>query len=109
VTCGEYEDGALGEISIDVAKEGSSVRGLLSCFAVVFSEALQHGTKLESLVERFLHTRFEPAGQVHGHALIKYATSIPDYVAQLVAVEYLGRKELAKAGPQAMPDEAEKG
>lgn len=99
VTCGEYDDGRLGEISIDVAKEGSSVRGLLSCFAVLFSTALQHGTKLSDLVDRFLHVHFPPAGAVEGHPSIRYATSLVDYVAQLVAVEYLGREDLAKKGP----------
>lgn len=99
VTCGEYADGQLGEIAIDVAKEGSSVRGLLSCFAVAFSEAIQHGTKLDSLIERFLHTRFDPSGVVEGHPLIQFATSIPDYLAQLLGVEYLDREDLAKRGP----------
>jgi len=94
-----YEDGALGELSIDVAKEGSSVRGLLSCFAVAFSEAVQHGTRLEALVDRFLHTHFSPGGAVEGHAVIRYCTSIPDYVAQLLAVEYLGREDLVKKLP----------
>jgi ribonucleoside-diphosphate reductase alpha chain len=96
VTTSEYEDGTLGEIFIDVAKEGSAMRGLLNSFAILFSKALQHGTRLRELVETFLHTKFPPSGIVRGHPKIKHATSIPDFIAQLLAIEYLGWKEAPK-------------
>ncbi|ASQ90047.1 ribonucleoside-diphosphate reductase, adenosylcobalamin-dependent [Prosthecochloris sp. GSB1] len=90
---GEYEDGALGEIFIDMYKEGASFKGLLNCFAVLASKALQYGMPLEELVDSFTFTRFEPAGMVQGHNVIKNATSILDYVFRSIGYDYLGRKD----------------
>lgn len=90
---GEYEDGALGEIFIDMYKEGASFKGLLNCFAVLASKALQYGVPLEELVDSFTFTRFEPAGVVIGHDAIKNATSILDYVFRVLGYEYLGRMD----------------
>src|SRR5690606_1284888 len=77
---GEYPDGALGEIFIDMYKEGASYRALLNCFAVLTSKALQYGVPLEELVDTFTFTRFEPAGPVEGHEYIKNCTSLLDLV-----------------------------
>ncbi len=90
---GEYEDGSLGEIFIDMYKEGASFKGLLNCFAVLASKALQYGMPLEELVDSFTFTRFEPAGMVQGHNVIRNATSILDYVFRSIGYDYLGRKD----------------
>ncbi len=90
---GEYEDGSLGEIFIDMYKEGASFKGLLNCFAVLASKALQYGMPLEELVDSFTFTRFEPAGTVQGHNAIKNSTSILDYVFRSIGYDYLGRKD----------------
>lgn len=90
---GEYEDGSLGEIFIDMYKEGASFKGLLNCFAVLASKALQYGMPLEELVDSFTFTRFEPAGAVQGHNAIKNSTSILDYVFRSIGYDYLGRKD----------------
>jgi len=90
---GEYEDGALGEIFIDMYKEGASFKGLLNCFAVLASKSLQYGMPLEELVDSFTFTRFEPAGAVIGHEAIKNATSILDYVFRVLGYEYLQRTD----------------
>lgn len=90
---GEYEDGALGEIFIDMYKEGASFRGLLNSFAILASKALQYGVPLEELVDTFTFTRFEPAGIVNGHEAIKQATSILDYVFRSLGYDYLNRSD----------------
>ncbi|HET7152423.1 MAG TPA: vitamin B12-dependent ribonucleotide reductase, partial [Candidatus Kapabacteria bacterium] len=90
---GEYEDGALGEIFIDMYKEGASFKGLLNCFAVLASKALQYGVPLEELVDTFTFTRFEPSGPVMGHEAIKNATSILDYIFRELGYEYLNRRD----------------
>ncbi|MDA3843904.1 MAG: vitamin B12-dependent ribonucleotide reductase [Candidatus Kapabacteria bacterium] len=90
---GEYEDGSLGEIFIDMYKEGASFKGLLNTFAVLASKALQYGVPLEELVDSFTFTRFEPAGPVFGHEAIKSATSILDYVFRSIGYDYLGRTD----------------
>jgi len=90
---GEYDDGALGEIFIDMYKEGASFKGLLNCFAVLASKALQYGVPLEELVDTFTFTRFEPAGVVIGHEAIRNSTSILDYVFRVLGYEYLGRMD----------------
>lgn len=87
---GEYEDGSIGEIFIDMYKEGASFKGLMNCFAVLASKALQYGIPLEELVDSFTFTRFEPAGYVDGHEAIKSATSILDYVFRSLGYDYLG-------------------
>jgi len=90
---GEYEDGSLGEVFIDMYKEGASFKGLLNCFAVLASKALQYGMPLDELVDSFTFTRFEPAGAVQGHNAIKNSTSILDYVFRSIGYDYLGRKD----------------
>lgn len=90
---GEYEDGSIGEIFIDMYKEGASFKGLLNCFAVLASKSLQYGMPLEELVDSFTFTRFEPAGVVIGHEAIRNATSILDYVFRVLGYEYLGRTD----------------
>ncbi|MCU0330127.1 MAG: vitamin B12-dependent ribonucleotide reductase [Candidatus Kapabacteria bacterium] len=90
---GEFEDGTLGEIFIDMYKEGASFKGLLNCFAVLVSKALQYGIPLDELVDTFTFTRFEPAGFVEGHEAIRNATSILDYVFRTLGYDYLGRKD----------------
>jgi len=93
VRTGEYEDGALGEIFIDMYKEGAAFRGLLNSFAVLTSKALQYGIPLDELVDSFTFTRFEPAGMVQGHEAIKNSTSILDYVFRTLGYDYLDRQD----------------
>lgn len=90
---GEYGDGTLGEIFIDLAKEGSTLRSLMNCFAIAVSVGLQYGVPLEEFVEKFVFTKFEPAGMVE-HPNIKSTTSIVDFVFRCLAYEYLGRTDL---------------
>jgi ribonucleoside-diphosphate reductase alpha chain len=97
---GEYEDGEIGEIFIDMHKEGAAFRSLMNNFAIATSIGLQYGVPLEEFVEAFTFTRFEPAGLVQGNETIKNATSILDYVFRELAVSYLGRNDLAHVGPE---------
>jgi len=90
---GEYEDGSIGEIFIDMYKEGASFRGLINSFAILASKALQYGVPLDELVDTFTFTRFEPAGMVDGHEAIKNATSILDYVFRSLGYDYLNRTD----------------
>ena len=92
---GEYEDGSLGEIFIDMHKEGAAYRSLMNSFAIAISIGLQHGVPLEKFVDQFLFTRFDPNGIVKGHDRIKMATSIIDYLFRELAITYLGRNDLA--------------
>ena len=94
---GEYEDGSLGEIFIDMHKEGAFLRSLMNNFAIAISIGLQYGVPLEEYVEAYTFTRFDPAGVVQGNNRIKNATSILDYVFRELAVSYLGRNDLAHA------------
>ena len=96
---GEYEDGRLGEIFIDMHKEGAAFRSLMNNFAIAISLGLQYGVPLEEYVEAFTFTRFEPAGLVQGNDAIKNATSILDYVFRELAISYLGRHDLAHVSP----------
>jgi ribonucleoside-diphosphate reductase alpha chain len=97
---GEYDDGRLGEIFIDMHKEGAAFRSLMNNFAIAISLGLQYGVPLEEYVEAFTFTRFEPAGLVQGNATIKNATSILDYIFRELAVSYLGRNDLAHVDPR---------
>jgi len=92
---GEYDDGKLGEIFIDMHKEGAALRAMMNNFAISVSVGLQYGVPLEEYVDAFTFTKFEPAGQVQGNESIKNATSILDYVFRELAVSYLGRNDLA--------------
>ncbi|MCE9634507.1 MAG: vitamin B12-dependent ribonucleotide reductase [Planctomycetes bacterium] len=93
---GEYEDGELGELFLDMSKEGAAFRSLMNCFAIAVSLGLQHGVPLEEFVDAFTFTRFEPNGMVRGHGKIKMVTSIIDYVFRDLAINYLGRRDLAQ-------------
>ncbi|MBS1735883.1 MAG: vitamin B12-dependent ribonucleotide reductase [Bacteroidetes bacterium] len=93
VRTGEYSDGTLGEIFIDMAKEGATMRSMLNCFAIAISIGLQYGVPLEEFVEKFVFTRFEPSGMVE-HPNIKTTTSIIDFMFRSLAYEYLGRNDL---------------
>ena len=92
---GDYADGRLGEIFIDMHKEGAAFRSLMNNFAIAISLGLQHGVPLEKFVDAFTATRFEPAGLVEGNERIKRATAILDYIFRELAVSYLGRDDLA--------------
>ncbi|MGY2048743.1 vitamin B12-dependent ribonucleotide reductase [Methylobacterium sp. JK268] len=96
---GEYDDGRLGEIFIDMHKEGAAFRSLMNNFAIAISLGLQYGVPLEEYVDAFTFTRFEPAGFVQGNDAIKNATSILDYVFRELAISYLGRTDLAHVDP----------
>lgn len=105
---GEYNNGKLGEIFIDMYKEGASYRSILNCFAVAISKALQYGVPLEELVDSFTFTRFEPSGMVGGHDKIKNATSILDFVFRTLGHEYLGREDFLHVKPiDEMPKDSE--
>src|SRR5271165_1773991 len=95
VRAGEYPDGRLGEIFIDMHKEGAAFRSLMNNFAIAVSLGLQYGAPLEEYVEAFTFTRFEPAGLVQGNDRIKNATSILDYIFRELGISYLGRDDLA--------------
>ena len=101
---GEYEDGRLGEIFIDMHKEGAAFRSLMNNFAIAISVGLQYGVPLEEFVEAFTFTRFEPAGLVIGNDSIKNATSVLDYIFRELGVSYLGRTDLAHVVPAADED-----
>ncbi|MGQ9896846.1 MAG: vitamin B12-dependent ribonucleotide reductase [Acidobacteriota bacterium] len=95
---GEYEDGSLGEIFIDMHKEGAGFRSLLNCFAIAVSLGLQYGVPLDEFVSQFVFTKFEPSGIVVGNDHIKIATSVIDYIFRELAITYLGRQDLAQVG-----------
>jgi ribonucleoside-diphosphate reductase alpha chain len=99
---GEYEDGTLGEIFIDMHKEGAAFRSIMNCFAITVSMGLQYGVPLEDLVDQFTFTRFEPHGRVDGHDNIRACTSIIDYVFRVLGLEYANRTDLAHV----MPDDS---
>ncbi len=96
---GEYDDGRIGEIFVDMHKEGAALRSLLNNFAIAISLGLQYGVPLEEYVDAFTFTRFEPSGPVQGNDSIKFATSILDYVFRELAVSYLERFDLAHVDP----------
>ena len=107
---GEYEDGKLAEVFIDMHKEGSAFRSLMNNFAIAISIGLQYGVPLEEFVEAFTFTRFEPSGAVEGNEAIKMATSMLDYLFRELAISYIGRNDLAHVQPMdLMPDTLGKG
>ncbi|KZC98340.1 vitamin B12-dependent ribonucleotide reductase [Oceanibaculum pacificum] len=107
---GEYEDGKLGEVFIDMHKEGAAFRSLMNNFAIAISIGLQYGVPLDEYVDAFTFTRFEPSGMVEGNDTIKMATSILDYIFRELAISYLGRNDLAHATPaDLMPDTVGRG
>jgi len=103
---GEYEDGKLGEIFIDMHKEGAAFRSLMNCFAISISLGLQHGVPLEEFVDAFVFTRFEPNGIVTGNRKITMATSTIDYIFRELAISYLGRNDLAQVTPDDLRSDA---
>ncbi|GJL51953.1 MAG: vitamin B12-dependent ribonucleotide reductase [Nitrospirales bacterium] len=96
---GEYQDGTLGEIFVDMHKEGAAFRSLMNCFAIAISLGLQHGVPLEEFVDAFVHTRFEPNGPVRLNPRIKMSTSMIDYIFRELAITYLDRHDLAHVPP----------
>ena len=103
---GEYEDGSLGEIFIDMHKEGAAFRSMTNCFAIAVSLGMQHGVPLDEYVDAFLFTRFEPNGIVQGNPYIKMSTSIIDYIFRELAITYLGRHDLAHVLPDDLRSDA---
>jgi ribonucleoside-diphosphate reductase alpha chain len=97
---GEFEDGGVGEIFLDMHKEGAAFRSLMNCFAIAISIGLQYGVPLEEFVEAFTFTRFEPNGIVKGHDNIKMATSVIDCIFRDLAMNYLGRYDLVHVTPE---------
>ncbi len=110
---GEYQDGSLGEIFVDMHKEGAAFRSLMNCFSIAISLGLQYGVPLEEFVESFTFTRFEPNGIVIGHDNIKMSTSVIDYIFRDLGMRYLERYDLVHVKPEdldstAMQDEQNK-
>ncbi|MEO0399690.1 MAG: vitamin B12-dependent ribonucleotide reductase [Pseudomonadota bacterium] len=97
---GEFDDGELGEIFVDMHKEGAAFRSLMNNFAIAISLGLQYGVPLEEFVDAYVFTRFDPSGPVEGNDQIKNATSIIDYIFRELAISYLGRTDLAHVDPQ---------
>ncbi|MEO1015898.1 MAG: vitamin B12-dependent ribonucleotide reductase [Pseudomonadota bacterium] len=96
---GEFDDGELGEVFIDMHKEGAAFRSLMNNFAIAISLGLQYGVPLEEFVDAYVFTRFDPSGRVEGNDQIKHATSIIDYIFRELAISYLGRTDLAHVDP----------
>lgn len=103
---GEYEDGSLGEIFIDMHREGAAFRSLVNCFAIAISLGLQYGVPLEEYVDAFVFTRFEPNGVVADHDNIKMATSVIDYIFRELALSYLDRTDLVQVKPEDLRSDA---
>ncbi len=107
---GEYEDGSIGEVFIDMHKEGAAFRSLMNNFAIAVSIGLQYGVPLEEFIDAFTFTRFEPSGMVEGNDAIKMASSIIDYIFRELAISYVGRNDLAHVEPDDLtPDSVGRG
>jgi len=106
IRAGEYEDGTLGEIFLDMHKEGAAFRSLMNCFAISVSLGLQYGVPLEEYVDAFIFSRFEPSGPVGGNDHIKMATSVIDYIFRELAITYMGRYDLGQVTPEDLRPEA---
>jgi len=102
---GEYEDGSLGEIFLDMHKQGSTTRALLNSFAILTSIALQHGVPLEEIASAFVHTKFEPRGMTFGDPDVRISSSLLDYVFRTLSIRYLGRSDLRTGGDQDAPSD----
>ncbi|MEK7691494.1 MAG: vitamin B12-dependent ribonucleotide reductase, partial [Bdellovibrionota bacterium] len=103
IRTGEYQDGMLGELFIDMHKEGAAYRSMMNCFAIAVSLGLQYGVPLSEFVDKFTFTRFEPSGPVSGHPNVKMATSIVDYIFRVLGLEYLGRTDFVQVKPVVAP------
>ncbi len=99
IRTGEYADGTLGELFIDMHKEGAAYRSMMNCFAISVSLGLQYGVPLKEFVDKFTFTRFEPSGMVDGHPNVKLATSVVDYIFRVLGMEYLGRTDFVQVKP----------
>jgi len=108
IRTGEYEDGTLGEIFLDMHKEWAAFRSLMNCFAIAISLGLQHGVPLDEFVDAFIFTRFEPNGLVSGHDQIKMVTSVIDYVFRELAITYIGRTDLCQVSEEDLRGDAVK-
>jgi ribonucleoside-diphosphate reductase alpha chain len=97
---GEYDNGQIGEIFIDMHREGAAFRSLMNCFAIAISLGLQHGVPLDEFVDAFVFTKFEPSGMVSGNPHIKMTTSVIDYIFRELAVTYMGRHDLSHVSPE---------
>lgn len=106
IRTGEYDDGTLGEVFIDMHREGAAFRSLMNCFAIAISLGLQYGVPLEEFVEAFVFTRFEPNGTVQGHDNIKMSTSVIDFIFRELAFSYLGRNDLVQVKPEDLRGDA---
>ena len=102
---GEYEDGTIGEIFIDMHREGAAFRSVLNCFAIAVSLGLQYGVPIEEFVDAFVFTQFKPNGIIHGHDHIKLSTSVIDYIFRELGLTYLGRNELVQVKPEMLYSE----
>lgn len=109
ITEGLYPDGTLGELSLKIAKEGNLLGALLDSFAISVSLGLQHGVPLERFVDTYVFSRCDPCGPVQGHPRIKNCTSLLDLVFRHLAIEYLGREDLAHVPPPEPSDQTELG
>ncbi len=109
IRTGEYDNGQIGEIFIDMHREGASFRSLLNCFAISISLGMQHGVPLEEFVDAFVFTRFEPSGIVTGNEKIKMGTSVIDYIFRELAVTYLGRNDLSHVDSDEIKSKASRG
>jgi len=109
IRTGEYENKQLGEIFIDMHREGAAFRSLLNCFAISISLGLQHGVPLDEFVDAFVFTRFDPSGIVTGNEKIKMTTSVIDYIFRELAVTYLGRDDLAHVTPNEVENKVSHG
>jgi ribonucleoside-diphosphate reductase alpha chain len=106
IRTGEYDDGTLGEIFLDMHKEGAAFRSLMNCFAISVSLGFQYGVPIEEYIDAFVFSRFEPNGPVTGNERIKRATSIIDYIFRELAITYLGRDDLGQVLPEDLRPEA---
>jgi ribonucleoside-diphosphate reductase alpha chain len=95
MSTGEYQDGTLGEIFLDISKEGAPFRSMLNSFAIAVSLGLQYGVPLEEYVDAFVFSKFEPSGLVSGHDHVKMCNSIIDYIFRDLAINYLNRLDLS--------------
>jgi ribonucleoside-diphosphate reductase alpha chain len=98
---GEYPDGRLGEVFLDMHREGASFRSLMNCFAIAISLGLQYGVPLDEYVDAFVYTKFEPSGALQGHDQIKFCTSVIDFVFRELGLNYMGRSDFAHVHPPA--------
>ena len=97
---GEYPDGRLGEVFLDMHREGASFRSLMNCFAIAVSLGLQYGVPLDEYVDAFVYTKFEPSGALQGHDQVKFCTSVIDFIFRELGLNYMGRTDFAHVHPQ---------